>query len=398
MATPAEREAAVFLRTGGARPLTMVRGQGTRVWDDQGRTYLDFVAGIASDSLGHCHPAIVRTLTEQGSTLIQASNYFYTLPQLDLAELLTRESGLERVFFCNSGAEANEGAIKLVRKWGHQHRHGADVIIAAENSFHGRTLATVTATGTPRYSEPFGPLPPGFQHVPYNDAEALRRSITAQTCAILLEPVQGEGGVIVPDDDYLPAVRRLCDAATVALVLDEVQTGCGRTGTLFAFQQSGIRPDVMTLAKGLGGGVPVAALLCSERLSVFEPGDHGTTFGGQPLTTAVALAVMRTIIEEGLPAQAADKGQYLRQRLQAMEDRHPLLHGVRGKGLLLAVELTEEKSAAVVTAARERGLIANAVRPNAVRLMPPLTVSHEELDLAAAILDDALTAVEGAAG
>ena len=392
MASIAEREATVFFRTGARHPITLVHGQGTHVWDATGKQYLDFVAGIATDSLGHCHPKVVETMKRQAETLVHVSNYYYTEPQVDLAELLVRESGLSRVFFCNSGAEANEGCIKLARKWGHTQKDGASEIIATEHGFHGRTLATVTATGNPRYSEPFAPLPPGFLHVPYNDFEALRNAVSDRTCAILLEPIQGEGGVNVPNDGYLPAARKLCDDANVALILDEVQTGIGRTGKMFAFQHTGIRPDLMALAKGLGGGVPIGAVMANDKLAVFEPGDHGTTFGGQPFTTAVALTVMQTLLEEKIPEQVTAKGAYLAQKLRALEDRHAGVIEVRGRGLLVAVEFSSDLAADVVAACRERGLLANNVKPSAVRLIPPLTVSETEIDQAVEILEEALTA------
>ena len=393
MSTIAEREAAVFMRTGARVPLTLVRGEGTRVWDDADREYLDFIAGIATVSLGHASPVVVDALKAQADQLIHVSNIFYTLPQLDLAELLVQESGLSQVFFCNSGAEANEGCMKLARKWGRNNRDGAYEIIAAQAGFHGRTLASITASGTPKYSEPFAPLPSGFAHVPYNDIEALRAAVTDSTCAIMLEPLQAEGGVNVPDDDYLPAVRRLCDEQNLALILDEVQTGMGRCGRLFAHQRYGIRPDIMSLAKGLGGGVPVAALLTNERCAAFEPGDHGTTFGGQPLATAVALAVAREMVQKDIPAQVETKGQHVRERLHSLEDRYPAVIEVRGQGLLVALEFGAALAADVVAACRERGLLVNNVKPTAIRLMPPLTVSEAELDEAVEIIDAAIAAV-----
>ena len=398
MPTIAEREAAVFFNTGKRFPVTLVRGEGSRVWDDEGKSYLDFVAGIAVVALGHGHPAVVETLKSQAEQLIQVSNYFYSLPQIELAELLTQESGLKRVFFCNSGAEANEGCIKLARKWGQTQKDGAFEIVAMEQGFHGRTLATVTATGTPRYSEPFQPLPDGFRHVPFNDIEALRAVVDERTCAVMLEPLQGEGGVNVPDPDYLPAVRKLCDERNVALIMDEVQTGFGRTGRLFGYQHAGITPDLLAIAKGLGSGVPIGAFLANDKLAVFEPGDHGTTFGGQPLTTAVALSVVRTIIQEDLPAQAEAKGERLRAQLRALEDRHSQIVDVRGQGLLIGVEFEGEVAGDVVTACRERGLLCGNLKPNVIRWVPSLTVSEAELDEAVEILDAALSAVEAAAG
>ena len=393
MASIAEREAAVFMRTGGQRAATLVRGEGTRVWDDEGKEYLDFVAGISTVSLGHSSPVVLEALQKQASQLIHVSNIFYTLPQIELGELLAEQSGLPRVFFVNSGAEANEGGIKLVRKWGRDHRNGASEIITAQNAFHGRTLAAITATGTPAYSEPFAPLPAGFVHVPFNDIDALRAAVTDQTCAILLEPVQAEGGVNMPDPDYFAAVRRLCDEANVALFLDEIQTGMGRTGRMFGFQHYGITPDVMTLAKGLGGGVPVAALLANEKLAVFTPGDHGTTFGGQPLTTAVALAVLRTMVAEDIPSHAEAMGERLMGKLRSLEDRHAEVLEVRGQGLLVALAFRSDLGAALVGACRERGLLLNNVRPNALRFMPPLTVSEDEIDRAVEIVEESLAAV-----
>ena len=393
----AEREAAVFFHTGARHPVTLVRGQGTRVLDDAGNEYLDFVAGIAANSLGHCHPAVVDTIHRQAETLIHVSNYFYTEPQVELAELLVEASGLKRIFFNNSGAEANEGCIKLARKWGQTRRNGSYEIIAAENGFHGRTLAAVTATGTPRYSAPFAPLPPGFVHVPFNDVAALRSAITPRTCAIMLEPVQGEGGVIVPDAGYLHAVRDLCDELNLLLILDEVQTGMGRTGRMFAYEHEGIRPDLLALAKGLGGGVPIAAFLSNERADVFEPGDHGTTFGGQPLTSAVALTVIRTLLDQRIPQQVAVKGATFMQALRSLEDRSGMVAEVRGQGLLVGVELTSDRAAEVVSACRESGLLIGSVGPGIVRFIPPLTVSDDELTSAVAILEAALAAV-GASG
>ena len=396
MPTIAEREAAVCFNTGKRFPVTIVRGEGSRVWDDQGKPYLDFVAGIAVLALGHGHPAVVETLKIQAAQLIQVSNYFYSVPQIELAELLTQVSGLSRVFFCNSGAEANEGCIKLARKWGQTEKNGAFEIVAMEQSFHGRTLATVTATGTPRYSEPFQPLPDGFRHVPFNDMAALEAVVGDRTCAVMLEPVQGEGGVNVPDPDYLPAVRALCDERNVALIMDEVQTGFGRTGRLFGFQHSGVAPDIMAIAKGLGSGVPIGAFLANDRFSVFQPGDHGTTFGGQPLMTAVALSVVRTIIKEDLAAQAEAKGERVRAKLRALEDRHPQIVDVRGQGLLIGIEFDGEIAGAVVSACREQGLLCSNLKPTVIRWVPPLTVTETELDEAAAIFDAALSAVETA--
>jgi predicted acetylornithine/succinylornithine family transaminase len=380
------------MRTGVRAPVTLVRGHGTRVWDENGKEYLDFISGIATVSLGHCSPVVVDAIRAHAETLIHVSNIFYTVPQIELAELLVEQSGLNQVFFCNSGAEANEGCIKLARKWGRLHRDGAYEIIVADSGFHGRTLTTITASGTPKYSEPFAPLPGGFVHIPYNDMDALRAAITPTTAAIMLEPLQGEGGVNVPDADYLPAVRRLCDEQNLALILDEIQTGMGRCGRMFAFQRYAITPDIMSLAKGLGGGVPVAAFLTNTRCAVFEPGDHGTTFGGQPLATGVALAVARHMVEEDIPGQVEAKGARFRDRLHSLEDRHPEVVGVRGQGLMVALEFASDISADIAAACREQGLLLNNVRPNAIRFLPPLTVTDAELDRAIEIVEAAVEA------
>ena len=392
MPSTAEREAAVFMMSAGRLPVTLVRGEGTRVWDDEGNVYLDFVAGIASDSLGHCHPAVVEAIKSQGETLLHVSNYFYTLPQLELADAVLGASGMSRIFFCNSGAEATEGAIKIGRKWGTTRKEGAYEIITMEQSFHGRTLASVSATGTPRYSEPFRPVD-GFRHVPFNDVDAVRAAVGPQTAAILVEPLQGEGGVNVADEGYLGALREVCDEHDLLLMLDEVQTGIGRTGKMFAWQHEGVQPDVMALAKGLGSGVPIGAIVANERGDILEPGDHGTTFGGQPFTCAVANATVRTIIEQGIAQQAAESGETLMNDLRALQDRHDVISEVRGQGLLVAVEFSTDIGPALVAACRERGLICNVVKPNVLRLVPPLNVSGEELAEAVAIIDAALDSV-----
>ena len=376
------------------QPVTLVRGQGVRVWDDDGREYLDFVAGIAAVSLGHCHPTVVSALAEQSSALIHVSNLVYSVPQLRLAQLLVENSCLDRVFLCNSGAEAIEGAVKLARKWGKEKRDGAYEVICTDNAFHGRTLATLTASGTEKYKLPYLPLPPGFVHVPFDDVEAIRKATSAKTCAVLVEPIQGEGGVNVPSDDYLRRLRAWCDEAGILLILDEVQTGIGRTGSLFAYQQYGAEPDIMTLAKGLAGGVPIGALLAKEHCAVFAPGDHGSTFGGNPLCTHVGYSVLKYVIDNDIPGQVAKKGQHLERRLRSLADRHPIVTEVRGRGLLWAIELDGEVAEQAVGMCREEGLIANNVKPTALRLMPPLVVSEEELDRAVEIVDKVLGKLE----
>ena len=335
---------------------------------------------------------IVDAIKSQGETLLHVSNYFYTLPQLDLADAVLEASGMSRIFFCNSGAEATEGAIKIGRKWGMTRKEGAYEIITMEQSFHGRTLASVSATGTPRYSEPFRRVD-GFRHVPFNDVDAVRAAVGPQTAAILVEPLQGEGGVNVADPGYLAALREICDEHNLLLMLDEVQTGIGRTGKMFAWQHEDVQPDVMALAKGLGSGVPIGAVVANERGDILEPGDHGTTFGGQPFTCAVANATVRHILAEGIPEQAAAKGEALMNDLRALQDRHPTISEVRGQGLLVAIEFSAEIGPALVAACRERGLLCNVVKPNTLRLVPPLTVSEDELAEAVGIIDAALAAV-----
>lgn len=383
-------EASLYMQAARRVPITLVRGEGTRVWDDTGKSYLDFVAGIATTSLGHAHPGLADVIAKQAHTLIHVSNIYYSEPQIELAELLVGHSSLDRVFFSNSGAEANEAAIKLARKWGRQHRNGAFEIIATNNGFHGRTIATVSASGTPRYREPFEPTVPGFVFVDYNDLAAVKAATNERTAAIFVEPVQGEGGVNVPDAAYLPGLREWCDAQGMLLMLDEVQTGCGRTGTLWAHEQSGIEPDVMTLAKGIGGGVPLGATLAKEHAAVFEPGDHGSTYGGNPLATAAGAYVLHQLVDTDLVANVRARGEQLSRRLKGLEDRSPLVGGERGAGLLRGLELTQDVAGDVVVRALEAGLLLNPVRPNIVRFMPPLNVSEAEIDEAVDIVERVL--------
>jgi len=388
-----EREAQIHMQTARRLPVTLVKGEGTRVWDENGREYLDFIAGIASTSLGHANPGLAKVIAEQANTLVHVSNVFYSVPQIELAELLVANSCFDRAFFVNSGAEANEGAIKLARKWGNLHRGGAFEIISTNNAFHGRTMATVSATGTSAYREGFGPPLPGFVFVDYDDLDAIKAATNGKTVAVLLEAVQGEGGVNVPDDGYLRAVRAWCDEHDLLLILDEVQTGVGRTGTLWAYEQTGVEPDIMTLAKGLGGGVPIGCLLAKEAASVFEPGDHGTTFGGNPLATAAGTYVMQQLIDGGVMDNVVARSEQLAQRLESLADRNEVVSGQRGKGLLRALELSKEIAGAVALEALERGLFVNAVRPNAIRFMPALTVTEDEIDRAVAIIEGSLSAV-----
>jgi predicted acetylornithine/succinylornithine family transaminase len=373
-----------LMQTGRRLPVTFVRGQGCLLYDDAGREYLDLVAGIAVNLLGHAHPEVAGAVARQAATLIHSSNLYYSQPQVELAQRLVELSFPSRVFFCNSGAEANEAAIKIAHKWGTQNRDGAFEIITAFDSFHGRTLATVTAGGQHKYSDPFKPLPEGFVHVPYNDIDAIKAATNERTVAVMLEPVMGEIGIIAPSRGYLKQVREWCDQQNLLLILDEIQTGLGRTGRWFAHQHEGITPDVMTLAKGLGGGVPIGACLANPRADVFVPGDHGSTFGGNPLACATALAVLNVIERDGLVGHAAEMGELLRGSLEDLGGKQ-----VRGLGLMQAVEFAEPRAKAFQQACLESGLIVNAVDDHSVRLVPPLIITAAEIDRAHATMQKA---------
>jgi acetylornithine/N-succinyldiaminopimelate aminotransferase len=386
-------EAKYYMQVVARTPLTLVRGRGARVWDDKGREYLDFVGGWAVNSLGHCHPALTQAITEQARTLVHTSNQFYTIPQVKLAELLIQNSCLDRVFFCNSGTEANEGAVKLARRYGKLRLDGAYEVITAINSFHGRTLAMVAATGQAKFQEPFAPLSPGFTNVRYNDIAAIKSATTPQTCAVMLEPLQGEGGVNIPDEGYLAAVRDWCHQKGLLLILDEIQTGLGRTGTLFAYQQHGIEPDVMTLAKGIASGLPIGAILAKEKASVFAAGDHGSTFGGNPLACAAGYATLKFILENDLAAHVRTVGEHLARGLAELKQRFTFISDVRGKGLLAAMEFSSDIAAAVVAACLDGGLLVNKLKANALRFMPPLIISTSDVDEALGILGKALSGV-----
>lgn len=375
----------------GRQPIVLERGAGTRVWDVEGNEYLDFVGGVAVNILGHAHPVVVKALAEQASTLIHTSNLFYTKPMIQLAKLLVENSCLDRVFFCNSGTEAVEGAIKLARRWGLDTRDGAHEIITTVDGFHGRSLGALAATGNARYRDPFGPLMPGFHHVPWNDLEAIKAATNEKTVAVMVEPIQGEGGVNMPAPGYLQGIRDWCDEEGLLFILDEVQTGIGRTGSLFAYEQEGVEPDIMTLAKGLAGGVPIGAVMAREDIAAhLVKGDHGSTFGGNALAAAAGYATVKHVIDEDLSAAARSASERLVSRLRSMEDRLAVVNEVRGRGLLIAVQFTRDCASDVVDACRRRGLLANNVRPNAVRLMPPLNVSDDEIDRACDILEEAI--------
>src|SRR6266446_6848712 len=376
---------------GSRAPIVLVRGDGVRVWDSDGREYLDFGAGIAVTSLGHCHPRVTGAIQEAAATLLHVSNLYHSAPQIHLAKLLCDHSFAERVFFGNSGAEANEAAIKLARKYA-KTRWSDDryEIIATRDSFHGRTLATVTATGQEKYQHGFEPLVPGFKHVPYNDLRAMERAIDNRTCAVLVEPLQGEGGVHVPDADYLAGLRKLCDQSGALLILDEIQTGMGRTGRLWCYEHAGVEPDIMTLAKALANGVPIGATLATEDVArVFTPGSHGTTFGGNPFATAVGRTVFTTLVEERLPERAARMGRYLMDGLRGLAGRHSVMREIRGRGLLIGVGLGRAVGP-IVDACRDAGLLVLSAGEQVLRLAPPLNVEERDCDRALGIIDGAL--------
>ena len=380
----AAREARVYLHAYTRQPLTLVRGAGSWVWDEAGRAYLDMVAGIAVNVLGHAHPAIGSALARQAATLVHVSNLYYSLPQLELAELLVARSPFDRAFFVNSGTEANEAAIKLARRHGAARRE----VVALEGSFHGRTLGSLAATGQPRYQAPFEPLPGGFRHVAPDDVGALQAAVGEQTCAVLLEPILGEGGVRPLSDEFLVAARAACDRAGALLIFDEVQTGIGRTGSFFAFESTPVVPDVVTLAKGLAGGLPIGAVLARESASSFQPGDHGTTLGGNPLACAAAIATLQVIDDERLMDNAVERGAQLARGLEGHVSE------VRGRGLMLGLETRGPIAGRVVGLAREHhGLLVNATGETTLRLVPPLNISAAEVSQAierlVAALDEA---------
>ncbi|MBU2055700.1 MAG: acetylornithine transaminase [Proteobacteria bacterium] len=371
-------------------PVVLTRGLGVHVWDNDGKSYLDLVAGIAVCALGHSHPSVVETIKRQAETLTHVSNFFHIEPQILLARFLVENSPFDKVFFCNSGAEANEAAIKLARKYASENMGGKYELIAMQESFHGRTLATVTATGQERFHAGFAPLLEGFRHVPYNDLAALESAIADKTCGVLVEPIQGESGVVIPAPGYLQGIRRICDERGLLMIVDEVQTGIGRTGTLFACEQEDVAPDMITIAKALGNGFPIGALLATDRIAAaFVPGCHGSTFGGNPLATAVGLTVLETILAEGVLENCRRVGDYFLKRLGELKEKHPRIREVRGRGLILAVELTEP-GAELVLECMKRGLLINCTNGNVLRFVPPLILTRADVDKAVEILDAAL--------
>jgi predicted acetylornithine/succinylornithine family transaminase len=382
------------MHTYGRQPLVLVRGEGSRVWDAEGREYLDFVAGLAVCNLGHAHPAIAQAASDQLARLVHVSNLYYTTPMVELAEELVGLSFADRVFFCNSGAEAMEGAIKLCRRYAQERfGPGKHKIVCMQESFHGRTFGALSATGQEKFWQGFEPLLPGFVFVPFNDLTALQAVLDDTVCAVLLEPVQGEGGVNLAEAEYLAAVRQVCHQKGILLVFDEVQCGLGRTGKLFAHEHFGVTPDIMALAKALAGGLPMGALLATEAAAQgFVPGAHASTFGGGPVITAAAKVSLGIISDPGFLAGVRDKGAYLGQKFQDLKSRFPVVEEVRGLGLMWGMQLSQDGTP-VVTACRERGLLVNCTQGNVIRLLPPLVVEKAELDRGMAILAQALEAV-----
>ena len=383
------------MKTYSRYPIVPVRGEGCRLWDADGKEYLDFLGGVAVNNLGHCHPKVVAALQKQAAELIHCSNYYQIPQQIELAELLCSHSFADKAFFCNSGAEANEAAIKLARKYSRD-TYGPEryEIITAADSFHGRTMATVSATGQEKVQRFFDPLLHGFKHVPFNDAAALEAAVQPATCAIMLEPIQGEGGINIPSPGYFQEVRRICDQHGLLLIFDEVQVGMGRTGKLFAYEHFDIVPDIITLAKALAGGAPIGTMLAKDRYAAaFAPGTHGSTFGGNPLVCAAALATVRTLLEDGLLNRCEEIGEYLTGELEILGKRYPFVQEVRGIGLMIGMAL-DIPAADIVKKGHERGVLLNVTHDTVLRFVPPLVVTKQEIDLMISILDGIFAEVE----
>ena len=371
-----------MFNTYGRFPVTLVRGEECRVWDEQGKEYIDFVAGIAVCSLGHSSPVVSKALYEQSKDLVHVSNLYYTVPQTRLAKLLVENSFADRAFFCNSGAEANEAAIKLARRYSNEkYEPNRNTIITMENSFHGRTMATLSATGQDKIKKGFDPLLHGFKFVPFNNAEAIEGAIDETVCAVMLEPIQGEGGVVCPAEGYLKAVREICNKNNLLLIFDEVQVGTGRTGKLFAYENFDVEPDIITLAKALGNGLPIGAMLAKEELnSAFGPGSHATTFGGTPLVTAVSESVVKSILEDGILEKCSETGEYFREKLGELKEKYGFIKDVRGYGLIIGLEL-DIPGAGIVTQCMNKGFLIVCAQEKVLRFVPPLIISKEEVDL-----------------
>lgn len=367
-----------YLPTFKRIPITFVKGEGSTLWDIEDKAYTDLLAGIAVNNVGHCHPKVVAAIQDQAAELMHISNFFVSPAQVALSELLVKISGLDRVFFTNSGAESVEGALKIARRYAHSKGRGGK-IISMENSFHGRTLATI-ATGQAKYQEGFGPMPSGFIQVPFNDLEALKKEINPDVAAIILEPIQGEGGIIPADPDYLKAVKAICEQEDIVLIFDEIQSGIGRTGYWFAKDLYNIQPDIMTLAKGLGGGMPIGAFLCNEKIAgSIQFGDHGTTFGGNPMATAASLATLKVVVEENLRQAAREKGSWLKEKLHTLQNKFQVIQDIRGEGLMLGVVLNVH-AIEIMQKLLKAGFITNATAGNVLRLVPPLNIEQKALE------------------
>ena len=390
-----EKSDKYIMKTYGRYPIVPVRGEGCRLWDADGKEYLDFLGGVAVNNLGHCHPKVVAALQKQAAELIHCSNYYQIPQQIELAELLCNHSFADKAFFCNSGAEANEAAIKLARKYSRD-TFGPEryEIITAADSFHGRTMATVSATGQEKVQRFFDPLLHGFKHVPFNDVDALEGAVTPATCAVMLEPIQGEGGVNVPSPGYFQEVRRICDKHDLILIFDEVQVGMGRTGKMFAYEHFDIVPDIMTLAKALAGGAPIGTMLATDRYAAaFVPGTHGSTFGGNPLVCAAAIATVRTILEDGILNRCEELGEYLEGELVTLQHKYHFVKEVRGIGLMIGMAL-DIPAGDIVKKGHERGVLLNVTHDTVLRFVPPLIVTKQEINQMIVILDGILAEVE----
>ena len=372
-------------------PIALVRGSGARVWDSNGKEYLDFVAGIAVCSLGHSHPKVVEAIKKQVEILTHVSNLYHIESQILYARELMENSFADKAFFCNSGAEANEAAIKLARKYAYENTgKGKYELITMKDSFHGRTMATVTATGQTKFQVGFAPLLEGFKYVPFDNISALSDAITDKTCGVMLEPIQGEGGVKIPDDKYLSEVRRICDEKGILMILDEIQVGMGRTGTLFAYEHYKVKPDIVTLAKAVGNGFPIGVMMATDRVaSAFQPGSHASTFGGNPLAMAAALATLETIMNDGILENVRKVGAYFIKRLHEMKNKSSIIKDIRGRGLIIGIEISIEGSQ-IVNACMDRGLLINCIGGNVLRFVPPLTITEKDVNAAVAILGEVI--------
>lgn len=385
---------AVVMNTYSRLPMALVKGEGSWVWDVEGKKYLDFVGGIAVNSLGHCHPAVVQAIQKQTEAILHTSNLYWIPNQITLAKLLVEHSFADKVFFCNSGAEANEAALKLARKYAKLH-YGPEKfeILSLKNSFHGRTLATLTATGQTKYQAGYEPLPEGFAYAELNNIDDLTAKITDKTAAVMIEPIQGEGGIIPAETSFLQAARQCCDEKGALLIFDEVQCGVGRTGKLFAYEWSGVKPDILTLAKALGGGVPMGAMLAQDAVAeAFKPGDHASTFGGNPLATAAGCAVLQVMLEKRFFEEVQERALYFKTELQRLADKYQTGEAVRGQGFLLGWPVAK-LGPELVNACREKGLLINFAGGKALRFVPPINVSYEDINYAVSILDDVFASV-----